>query len=83
MSTATPTAEQVVVVVVERSYLVRVTQTYTGTLPPQWDSMNDGDRDQYVCDHFTLTSDDQIAQLDDSELRATVRRADGTAEVIW
>lgn len=57
--------------VVERSYLVRVVQRYAGHLPAAWESMEDTDRDQLVCDSWDLV-DESLQQIDDDDLTTTV-----------
>jgi hypothetical protein len=51
-----------------RQYLILVVQSYEGDKPDGWDDMDDSDRDQYVCDNWTLT-EDRNELLDYDELK--------------
>ena len=59
-------------VLVERSYLVRVTQTYRVTAPVDLIEDDDADFDQFVCDQGELLSD-ETACIDDDQLETVVR----------
>ncbi|KSU54495.1 hypothetical protein AS181_21100 [Gordonia sp. SGD-V-85] len=57
--------------VVERSYLVRRVQRYVGPLPQDWDTMDDAERDQFVCDHW-LAVEEFDEHIDDDQLTLTI-----------
>ena len=57
--------------VVERSYLVRRVQRYVGPLPQEWDTMDDADRDQFVCDHW-LAVEESHELVDEDDLTLTI-----------
>mgnify|MGYP007080544364 CR=1 FL=1 len=57
--------------VVERSYLVRRVQRYVGPLPQEWDTMDDADRDQFVCDHW-LAVEESHELVDGDDLTLTI-----------
>lgn len=68
------------VVTIERSYLVRVVQTYTGRLPGNHDN-READIDQFVCENFILVSD-ETETVEDDELHTVLRHPDGTVGVL-
>ncbi|SIM04682.1 Uncharacterised protein [Mycobacteroides abscessus subsp. abscessus] len=68
------------VVTVERSYLVRVVQTYTGKLPEGREGRTDN-IDQFVCDNFLLVSD-ETETVEDAELQTILIRPDGSAQAL-
>ncbi|CPR34263.1 Uncharacterised protein [Mycobacteroides abscessus subsp. abscessus] len=68
------------VVTIERSYLVRVVQTYTGRLPESREERTD-DVDQFICDNFLLVSD-ETETVDEDELQVILRHPDGSAEAL-
>ncbi len=57
--------------VVERSYLVRRVQRYVGPLPQGWDTMDEADRDQFVCDHW-LAVEESHELVDGDDLTLTI-----------
>ena len=57
--------------VVERSYLVRRVQRYVGPLPQDWDTMDDAERDQFVCDYW-LAVEEFDEHIDDDQLTLTI-----------
>lgn len=57
--------------VVERSYLVRRVQRYVGPLPQDWDTMDDAERDQFVCDRW-LAVEEFDEHIDDDQLTLTI-----------
>ena len=63
---------------VERSYLVRIVQVYEGEPPTDWagepfvaGALLDSERDEHVCNHWKLLSDEEES-LDDDGLSAFV-----------
>ena len=68
---------------VERSYLVRIVQTYEGEPPAEWFADDEtegslveygylnGEQDEYVCNNWECTRD-QIDLLDNDELESEI-----------
>jgi len=68
---------------VERSYLVRIVQTYEGEPPAEWFAADeaegslieygylDGEQDEYVCNNWECTTD-QTELLDNDELETRI-----------
>lgn len=68
------------VVTIERSYLVRVVQTYTGRLPENHDS-READIDQFVCENFVLVGD-ETETVEDDELHTVLRHPDDSIRAL-